>query len=138
VSRAADEEAELTEATSATETQRRLQNERRTTVSGGGASWARSQSEREGKGARLSAQLSGEGRVSVGGVQKRLGAWGRGQKTRGRGRVHGRERGRFGGTVLTGGAHGTERDSERTSGWANERGLRIIERGGRAREGSWR
>jgi hypothetical protein len=40
--------------------------------------------------------------------------------------------------VLTGGAHGTERDSERTSGWANERGLRIIERGGRAREGSWR
>jgi hypothetical protein len=43
-----------------------------------------------------------------------------------------------GGAVLTGGAHGTERDSERTSGWANERGLRIIERGGRAREGSWR
>jgi hypothetical protein len=70
VSRAADEEAELTEATSATETQRRLQNERRTTVSGGGASWARSQSEREGKGARLSAQLSREGRVSVGGLEK--------------------------------------------------------------------
>jgi hypothetical protein len=45
-------------------------NERRTMVSGGGASWARSQSEREGKGARLSAQLSREGRVSVGGLEK--------------------------------------------------------------------
>jgi hypothetical protein len=45
-------------------------------VSGGGAPWARAQGEREGEGARLSAQLSGEGRVSVGGSRKGSGAWG--------------------------------------------------------------
>jgi hypothetical protein len=41
VSWVAGEEAELTEATGATETQQRPQNERRTTVSGGEAPWAR-------------------------------------------------------------------------------------------------
>jgi hypothetical protein len=35
--------------------------------------------------------------VNEGGVQKRLGSVGRGRETRGRGRVHGEERGRFGG-----------------------------------------
>jgi hypothetical protein len=44
--RAADEEAELTKVVGATETPRRTQNERRTTESGGGASWVRAQSER--------------------------------------------------------------------------------------------
>jgi hypothetical protein len=38
--------------------------------------WARAQSERVGEGARLRAQLSGGGRVSEGGVQKRLGRMG--------------------------------------------------------------
>jgi hypothetical protein len=60
-----------------------------------GAPWARSQSEGEGNGARLSAQLSGE--KSVGELQKRLGRVGHGRKMRGRGRVHGEERGRLGG-----------------------------------------
>jgi hypothetical protein len=40
----------------------------------------RAQSKREGEGARLRAQLSGEGRVNEGGVQKRLGHVGRGRK----------------------------------------------------------
>jgi hypothetical protein len=61
------------------------------------SSWARSQSEGEGGGARLNAQLSGERRVSVGGLQKRLGRVGHGRETQGCGRVHGEERGRFGG-----------------------------------------
>jgi hypothetical protein len=66
-------------------------------VSSGGAPWSRSQSEREGDGARLSAQLSREKRVSVGGLQKRLGRVGRGREMPGRGRVHGEKRGQFGG-----------------------------------------
>jgi hypothetical protein len=47
------------------------------------------------------------------GSRKGSGAWGSGRKTRGHGRVHGGERGRFG----TGGTHGTEREraSERAS-----------------------
>jgi hypothetical protein len=62
VSRVAGEEAELIEATGATETQRRLQSERRTTVSGGGAPWARAERER-GRG--CSAEGATEwGRVS--------------------------------------------------------------------------
>jgi hypothetical protein len=85
-----------------------------------GASWARSQSEREGEGARLCVQLSGEGRVSVGGLHKRLGHVGRGRKMHGRGRIHGGGHGRFGGTVLTDGTHRSARPSERTGGWADE------------------
>jgi hypothetical protein len=50
--------------------------------------------------------------VSVGGLQKRLGRVGRGWETRGRGHVYGEERGRFGGTVLTGGTHGSARTDE--------------------------
>jgi hypothetical protein len=64
--------------------------------------------------------------------ERGLCAWGRDRETRGRGRVHGRERGRFGGTVLTGGAHGTERagerTGERTGSQADERGPRDNER----------
>jgi hypothetical protein len=37
---------------------------------------SRAEREREGEGARLQAQLSGGGRVSVGGLQKRLGRMG--------------------------------------------------------------
>jgi hypothetical protein len=68
----------------------------------------------------------------VGGLQKRLGAWGRGRKMRGCGRVHDGERERFWGggrfrhagpteqrerrangrSVLTSGAHGTEREGD--------------------------
>jgi hypothetical protein len=98
-----------------------------------GASWARSQSEREGEGARLCVQLSGEGRVSVGGLHKRLGHVGRGRKMHGRGRIHGGGHGRFGGTVLTDGTHRSARPSERTGGWADEQGPRGRERGTHAR-----
>jgi hypothetical protein len=51
------------------------------------------------------------------GSRKGLGTWGYGRKTHGRGRVHGGERGRFGGTVPIGGAHRTESEqaSERAS-----------------------
>jgi hypothetical protein len=52
--------------------------------------------------------------------------WGHGWKTRGR------ERGLFGGTVPTGGAHGTERVGERTSGRVDEWGPRDSERRCRA------
>jgi hypothetical protein len=76
MSHAGGEEVELTEVEGAAETQWRLQNKRRTTASDGEAPWARAQSEREGESARLSAQLSGEGRVGLGEVQKRLGRMG--------------------------------------------------------------
>ena len=124
------EEAVLTEAAGATKTQRRPQNKRRTTASGSGAPWARAQSEREGEGAQLSAQLSGEGRVSVGRVQKRLGrmpvwpenerSWARPQR---------RARVVRGGTVLTSEAHRSERVGERMGFCTDERGSQISKRG---------
>jgi hypothetical protein len=93
MSHVAGEEVELTEATSAVETQWRRQNGRRTTAS----FTARAQSEREGEGARLGAQLSEGGRVWVGGLQKRLGRVGCGRGMRDRGHVYGEEISRFGG-----------------------------------------
>ena len=72
-SQIAGDKAELTEATNTVRARRRLQNRRETMASGGGTPWAHAQSKREGKGARLKAQLSGEGQVSVGGLQKKLG-----------------------------------------------------------------
>jgi hypothetical protein len=47
VSRVADGEAELNEATDGSWARRRSQNERQSTVGGGGAPWSRAQSERE-------------------------------------------------------------------------------------------
>jgi hypothetical protein len=91
----------------------------------------RAWSEREGEGAQLRVQLSRGGRVSVCGLQKMLGRVGRGRETRGRGRDHGGEHGRFGGQFrqaglteqrewvseraaeLTSGARGTEREGSR-------------------------
>jgi hypothetical protein len=73
MSHTAGEEAELIKATDMARGRWQLQNERRTTVSGGRAPWACAQNEREGEGARLRAQLSGGWWVSVDGVQKRLG-----------------------------------------------------------------
>jgi hypothetical protein len=64
------------------------------------------------------------------GSRKGSGAWGCGQKTCGRGRVHGGERGRFRGVVPTGGAHRTER--ERAIEWAS---VLTSEARGSAREG---
>jgi hypothetical protein len=78
VSRVAGDEAELTEATDMMRARRRPQNRHETTANDGGASWVHVQSEGEGKDARLGAQLSGGGRVRVGGLQQRLGrvgAW---------------------------------------------------------------
>jgi hypothetical protein len=65
------------------------------------------------------------------------GAWGHGRETRCRGCVHGRERGRFGGTVPTGGAHRIERAASERAVSADARGLRDRDRGRRAREVSW-
>jgi hypothetical protein len=136
------------------QTRRGLDGGHRT--SGGGAPWARAQSEREGEGARLRAQLSGGGRVSVAESRKGSGMSRRGQKTRGRGRVHGGERRRFGGdgsdrrhpsvseneraSALMSGAHGTERAStcarrEPTPIGRPHRVARGGERGERARVG---
>jgi hypothetical protein len=51
-------EAELTEATGATRARQRSQNGRRASVSCGGATWSRAQSERGGERAQLRAQMS--------------------------------------------------------------------------------
>jgi hypothetical protein len=51
---------------------------------------------------------------------KGSGAWVHGQKTRGRGRVHGGGHGRFGGTVLIGGTHGSAGTDERMGFCADE------------------
>jgi hypothetical protein len=80
VSRVAGDKAKLIEATDTARARRRPQNEREATASGVGAPWARAQSEREGEGARLRAQLSGGGRVSVGGSRKGSCAWGVAEK----------------------------------------------------------
>jgi hypothetical protein len=66
MSHTAGKEPELTEATDMARARQRPQNKRRTTACGSRAPWACAQSERGGEGARLRAQLSGGGRVSVG------------------------------------------------------------------------
>jgi hypothetical protein len=84
------------------------------------ASRTRAQSEREGEGARLRAQLSGGGRVSVCGLQKRLGrvgAW----PGNARSWVRPWRRAR------TGGAQGTDKAGERMGSRADERGPRDSE-----------
>jgi hypothetical protein len=76
----------------------------------------RAQIEREGEGAQLRAQLSGGGRASVGGLQKRLGRVGVWPESA---RSWARPRWRalvIRGDGSDGGAHGTER--ERASEWA--------------------
>jgi hypothetical protein len=73
VSRVAGDKAKLTNATNTARARRRPKNGRETTANSGGASWVHAQSERGGEGAWLRAQLSGEGQVSVGGLQKKLG-----------------------------------------------------------------
>jgi hypothetical protein len=89
----------------------------------GRASWARAQSETEGEGARLRAQLSGGGRVSVCGLQKRLGRVGAWQgNAQSWARPRRRARAVRGETVPTGGAHGTKRVGERMVSRADERG----------------
>jgi hypothetical protein len=84
VSRAADSKAKLTVALDGARAQRRPRNRRWTSAGGGGAPCLRGQSERKGERARQRAQM-------------REGTWasrarwlGRGRRTRGRGRVHGR------------------------------------------------
>jgi hypothetical protein len=89
VSRAADSEAELTVALDGARTRRWPQNRRRSAAGGGGALCTRGQSEREGERVWQRAQM-GEGRWASR-VRGSKGGWGlgRGQRTRGRGRVHG-------------------------------------------------
>jgi hypothetical protein len=86
VSRVADGEAELTEATDATRARRRPWNGRRGLVSGGGATWMCAQGEREGESARLRVKMSrgkwasgvwalkGRGRAEVAGDCANVGA----------------------------------------------------------------
>jgi hypothetical protein len=68
VSWVAGDEAKLTEATDTARVRRRPQNGCETSANGGEAPWVHAQSERDGEGARLRAQLSRGGRVSVGGL----------------------------------------------------------------------
>jgi hypothetical protein len=85
VSRAADSKAELTVALDGARARWRPQNRQWVSADGGGAPCTRGQSEREGERIRQRAQMI-EGRwVS------RARGHGRGQRTRGRGHVHGGE-----------------------------------------------
>jgi hypothetical protein len=89
VSRVAGGEAELTEATDGARARRRSQNGRWSSVSGGGATWSRGQSERGGERVRLRAQVS-KGKWASG-AQGSKGArtCGDGRRSSGCGRVHG-------------------------------------------------
>ena len=80
VSHVASEGTDLTEAIGVAETERRQQNGRRTTTEING----RAQSEREGEGDRLRAQLSGGVGASecVRAREKGSGAWGRAENVR--------------------------------------------------------
>jgi hypothetical protein len=85
----AGDRAELTEATdatgSSTTTVERAADGRRTVA----GLWSRGQSEREGDGVRLRAQVSEGGGREGHRAQKGARTRGRGQRMRGRGRVHG-------------------------------------------------
>jgi hypothetical protein len=119
LSRVAGDEAKLTEATGAAETQRLPQNGRRTTTSFTGACVER---ERARGCVAEGATERGRG-VSVCRLQKRLGA--RGVMAGKRADVGGsttESAGGSRGTVSTGRAHGTERVGERTGSRADERG----------------
>jgi hypothetical protein len=136
VSRVADGEAELTEATDGARARRRSQNGRQSMVGGGGAPWSRAQSEREGERVRLRAQVSGGGGQAGCGAQK--------------GRVHAEvagdravvgastagDRGREVRDELAGGVGGTEREAGTLVG-ADKPGPRGSEREReRGREGA--
>jgi hypothetical protein len=113
VSRVADGEAELTEATNEEWDRRRSQNGRQSPMSGGGAclvACARQERGRESsaEGASERGEV-GEQRAASKGARARE----RGRRTRGRGRVHGEGRGREVGDGLTGGVRGTERERTR-------------------------
>jgi hypothetical protein len=105
MSRVADGEAELTEARDRAWARRWAQNGRRPSVSGGGATWSRAQSERGGERVWLRAQVSvGNGRADRGA-----------QKGRGRAEVAG-ERMVVGVSMAR--EHGREvRDTEGADGW---------------------
>jgi hypothetical protein len=91
VSQAADSKAKLTMALDGAWTQRWPRNRRWASAGGGGAPYLRGQSEREGERAGQRAQMR-EGRwASRARVSKAARGLGRGRRTRGRGRVHGRE-----------------------------------------------
>jgi hypothetical protein len=119
VSRVADVEAELTEATDGARAQRRSLNGRRSTVSGGGAIWSRAQSER----VRLRAQVSGGKWASEARGSKGAGTCGGGRRSRGRGRVHG------GGTWVGGWGRADR------WGWRNRESGRACERNGADKPG---
>jgi hypothetical protein len=95
-------------------------------VSGGGALYSRGQSEREGEGIWLRAQVS-DGRWA-----SRARARGHGRRTRGRGRVHGGGSWARGLGRLTGGVSGTEREA---IAWARETTPTSLAHGA-AREGA--
>jgi hypothetical protein len=116
VSWVTSDEAKLTEVTDTARARRRPQNGHETTANDGGASWVRALSEREGEGARLGVQLSGGGRVSVAGLQKRLGRVGAWPGNARSWVHHGEERRRFGGD-----SSGRQDPRNREREWASER-----------------
>jgi hypothetical protein len=120
-SRVADGEAELTAATNGARARRRSQNGRWSTVSHGGATLLRAQSERGGERVRLRAQLSRGKWASGARGSKGARTCGGGRRTRGRGCVHGEGRGWEVGDGLTGGLGGTEREKEKRARVRKER-----------------
>jgi hypothetical protein len=133
VSRATGDEAKLTEAIDTVRARPRPQNERETTVNGGGAPWVRAHRE-TGRG--CSAEGATErGRASECG-RAREKAWACGGVARKRTVVDASmAEGTCGsrGAVPTGGTHGSARAGERTCNWADEWGPRDRERGTRVR-----
>jgi hypothetical protein len=88
VSRVADSEAKLTEAKDGARARRRSQNGRWSSVSCGGATWSRAQSERGGERVWLRAQVSGGKCASGARGSKGVRTCGGGRRSCGRGRVH--------------------------------------------------
>jgi hypothetical protein len=91
VSQAAGSKAELTVALDGARARRRSRNRQRSTASDGGAPCTRGQSEREGERVGQRAQMREERWASRARGSKGARGHGRGQRTRGRGRVHGGE-----------------------------------------------
>jgi hypothetical protein len=122
VSRAADSEADLTVALYGAWTRRWPQNRQRSTAGGGGAPCTHGQSEREGERVLQKVQMS-EGRwASRARGSKGARARGHGQRTHGRGRVHGGEIvGERLGTADRWGWRGRERERESRHGGREQR-----------------
>jgi hypothetical protein len=133
VSRATGDEAKLTEAIDTVRARPRPQNERETTVNGGGAPWVRAQRE-TGRGCSAEGAIE-RGRASeCGRAREKARACGGMARKRivvDASTTEGTSSSR--GAVPTGGTHGSARAGERTGDRADEWGPRDKERGTRVR-----